>query len=946
MKLQGKIFTKLFALLLSVLLTLVATTLVVTTLIGAIPSYAALAESDDPPTPPAVSPYSVSLSPAPITFPAADEGYGAQKAQTVTITNTGSVATGSLSIAFSEGAASAFKLSKSSQTSIAIGKTGSFTVVPNTKLSAGTYTAAVKVSNGNVPPETIEVSFTVNPLHYEISLKPDVINFPAVDEGYGAQKAQTVTITNTGNAATGSLSIALSGGAASAFKLSKSSQTSIAIGKTGSFTVAPNTKLSAGTYSATITVSNGNVPQETVDVSFTVIPLRYEVSLNPDKITFPDVGVGYAAQKAQTVTITNTGNTATGALNISLGTGANLFTLSKSSQTSLAVGKTGTFTVTPKTGLGAGTHTASVTISNGAVPVKTVELSFFVEAIYSVSLTPDAIITFRTVKEGYVQQSPQTVTVKNTGNVPTGDLYIELSGANSDAFSLSADIIGSIAVGGSRMFTVKPNTGLDIGNYTAEVTVSNGDVQPKTVNASFTVIDRSLTPTYYVSAADGSDASGDGSAGKPWESVQFGVNKLAAGDMLIIREGVYKEKVSISVSGIEDDYIVIMGETGAILDGEGVSNSYNSEDWNSMITMNNVSYVRVENLEIRNFTPTSSSNAGILVEATKTGKSVGVQVVNNKIHDLNRTPGVPNAANKKHGHGIGVYGRGTAADGAVRELLIEGNEVYNCKLYQSETVVVNGNVSDWQIINNYIHDNDNIGIDAIGGEKTSSTTATDRARYGLIAGNVLVNNSSGAIGGNEGYKDKGIIDLCAGGIYVDGGRNIEIRDNYVERSDYGIEIAAENGTSYWPSGITVSNNVVVGCSQAGIGMGGDESVSKIGANDVLVEFNTIYCNKAAYGCIVRSGKNGPYTISKNIILVGNGTTYVWGSYGTAIYAGNVYFGGSSSIPSGDLTGQYVTTLPVASLVTSSPGWFEPVSGIDAGARLTPARTPFLDRVYD
>ena len=97
-----------------------------------------------------------------------------------------------------------------------------------------------------------------------------------------------VTITNDGEVATGDISIDLSGNNAdsftvsvvsaavlsiNAFALSTSAATipSIAPGGTATFTVAPNAGLSAGTYTATVTVSGMEFNPQAFDVSFTVL---------------------------------------------------------------------------------------------------------------------------------------------------------------------------------------------------------------------------------------------------------------------------------------------------------------------------------------------------------------------------------------------------------------------------------------------------------------------------------------------------------------------------------------------------------------------------------------------------------------------------------------------------------------------------------------------------
>ena len=65
--------------------------------------------------------------------------------------------------------------------------------------------------------------------------------------------------------------------------------------------------------------------------------------------------------------------------------------------------------------------------------------------------------------------------------------------------------------------------------------------------------------------------------------------------------------------------------------------------------------------------------------------------------------------------------------------------------------------------------------------------------------------------------------------------------------------------------------------------------------------------------------------------------YVGKKVGTLTYTDNVYYGGSTSKPSGDSNGQVVTALPVV----SQSGCFTPNGDISAGARITIDTTPFL-----
>ncbi len=116
------------------------------------------------------------------------------------------------------------------------------------------------------------------------------------------------------------------------------------------------------------------------------------------------------------------------------------------------------------------------------------------ESVYAVSVTPTAV-TFVDAEEGYTVPDGETVTIANTGNVPTGALSIALSGGSSSVFTLSKSSIADIAVDGSDVVTVVPNSGLSAGTYTETITVSGEMVMTQTATVSFTVTQVAPAPT-------------------------------------------------------------------------------------------------------------------------------------------------------------------------------------------------------------------------------------------------------------------------------------------------------------------------------------------------------------------------------------------------------------------------------------------------------------------
>ena len=102
--------------------------------------------------------------------------------------------------------------------------------------------------------------------------------------------------------------------------------------------------------------------------------------------------------------------------------------------------------------------------------------------------------------------------------------------------------------------------------------------------------------TYYVSNT-GADTN-TGSLASPWKTLVYAATKLAPGDTLMIRAGIYKERVTFAKSGTSSQPIKIMSYTGetAVVDGnyEIPPAAY------SALLVFSGSYQQVDGLEVRN----------------------------------------------------------------------------------------------------------------------------------------------------------------------------------------------------------------------------------------------------------------------------------------------------------------------------------------------------------
>ncbi|GLC79410.1 hypothetical protein LBYZC6_15240 [Lacrimispora brassicae] len=216
---------------------------------------------------------------------------------------------------------------------------------------------------------------------YTITANPTAKDFGSLTVGYTAPAAQTVTITNTGNS-----SVALTQPTSTSYTIGALSTTTLAAGGTATFTVAPKVGLAVGNYNETLTVSTNHSTNATVNLSFSVTAVpTYTITANPTSKDFGSLEVGYSAPTAQTVTITNTGNSS---LTLTQPTSTN-YTIGTLSTTTLAAGDIATFTITPKAGLAVGNYNETLNVSTNHSTNATVGLSVSVTAVstYTISGT-------------------------------------------------------------------------------------------------------------------------------------------------------------------------------------------------------------------------------------------------------------------------------------------------------------------------------------------------------------------------------------------------------------------------------------------------------------------------------------------------------------------------------------------------------------------------------
>ncbi len=331
---------------------------------------------------------------------------------------------------------------------------------------------------------------------------------------------------------------------------------------------------------------------------------------------------------------------------------------------------------------------------------------------------------------------------------------------------------------------------------------------------------------YYV-AASGSDEN-PGTQDSPWKTFAHTVSVVLPGDVVYIRGGTYHERLVLQTSGTESAAITFSNYPGEtpVLSGESLPLG-DDETQNALIVLQNISYVRIEGLSIEQCVSFDERiPSGIFIS----GSGSGIEIVGCSVSGIATLYGSAEATQERNAHAIAVYG--TDGNTPLEGIVIDNCDVFDNTLGSSEAIALNGNITNFSVTNNRVHDNDNIGIDFIGFE--GNAPKNDQARNGICRGNTVWNISSAD---NPAYNNV----ACAGGIYVDGGKNIVIEQNRIINCDIGIEAACEH-FGFSVEQIIIRNNIITGCrALAGIAFGGYDT-QRGAAESIKIYNNTLFDN--------------------------------------------------------------------------------------------------------
>lgn len=346
--------------------------------------------------------------------------------------------------------------------------------------------------------------------------------------------------------------------------------------------------------------------------------------------------------------------------------------------------------------------------------------------------------------------------------------------------------------------------------------LSMGEVQAESTTTS---------NQYKIYVSPTGNDSNDGTIERPLATVQHALDLASPGTSVILRHGVYYENITINKSGNQENgYIKIIPYKGehAAIDG---SKTIPNGGANYLIRIEKKSYIHIEGLEFRNLNLDYAKGLYIL------NGSQYIVVKDNSFHDINTTKLDPDDFGSANAISVKSYDENLTN----HDITIDSNQIYNCVLGFSEALVLSGNTVDFQVTNNTINNVTNIGIDIAGhyGDYHGDP-ATNQARHGVVEGNLVINCKSDYGSG------------AASGIYIDGGRNVIVKNNIVTDCDYGITIGCET-PGKTASKIDVTSNIIYKNQKSGISVGGYST--EVGSvTDCRITSNKTYRNNLSGTC--------------------------------------------------------------------------------------------------
>ena len=353
-------------------------------------------------------------------------------ASTVTITNTGQDASGTIATSIS---GAAFVIDSDGCNGMSLPSNGTCAIAVHfapTKSGAASATLSVTATPGG----SVDVALSgTGGSAGSIAFTASSQSFGTV--GTGSTSAPTTfTLSNGGGSPTGAITLTLGGADAAQFAKSNDGCSGKPLAASGKCTVdvlfAPT---KTGALSATLTASDPGGDMAHAALSGTgASPAAFTVT--PASHDFGSLTVG-TKSSAQSFTVTNTGGLASGVPSIAVtGTNASDFSVTNGCTTAVAPGKTCTFTATfsPSVAMAEGPATATASASGTTSGSTALTGTGLAAAAISISPTSQPWGTYA----WGTTSTDVAFTVTNNGGTATGALTVSLTGSDAGQFALGS----------------------------------------------------------------------------------------------------------------------------------------------------------------------------------------------------------------------------------------------------------------------------------------------------------------------------------------------------------------------------------------------------------------------------------------------------------------------------------------------------------------------------
>ncbi len=373
--------------------------------------------------------------------------------------------------------------------------------------------------------------------------------------------------------------------------------------------------------------------------------------------------------------------------------------------------------------------------------------------------------------------------------------------------------------------------------------------------ALFPIVSVGHATNYYVKTT-GSDAANGTSIASAFKTIQHALNVAAPGTIIYVKAGTYKERLTWSVSGTALAAITLTNYSGGIVYLNGGAGGSNSAQ-NAMILVNDKSHIRIKNLRIlnnyRNFAE------GIHID----GSGDDISVMNCSIFNIGWTTNAATVPTiSQNANPLVVLGTGA---NAIDGVTISGNKVYNCVTGYSEGVSINGNVTNFSVLNNQVHGITNIGIVCAGHYTwTGAPAEVNQARNGVVRGNIVYNCVS--------------LVATSAGIYVDGGKSIIVERNTSYANGAGFSVGCENANAT-TTDVHVRDNIAYSNLQVGAFFGSNNATSVV--RKCSLTNNSFFRDYkvGGYGAEVSLANDDSCTVTNNIFVARTDSCVAVGLFG-------------------------------------------------------------------